>query len=278
MAGKQAILISVAFVLAIAGSVARAQDVEGSASVAPTFSRAYSMRPLTLPQGRLRIDLAPPDYGYMDHGEINGGRGLRVFIRDDNDPERGDEFVGLGVGGAYGIMDELEAGGLIFPFIFHPDFDFGDMELYCRYAFLRGASKLGVQGVLRIPTGSRNFALGVGMPAQFELGGSTRLDTGVELELVFVRNDNDHVNLDLPLAINVNIGRTGFIGGRTGLFFDGFDEMAINLGMQGGASVHRTVDLTASFNFPRFLWTGPGYAVNPDVEIIAGANIYIDLI
>jgi hypothetical protein len=276
VAGKQATLICISLVLATAGGIARAQDVEGSASVAPTYSSAYSTRPLTLPEGRLRIDVAPPDYGYMDHGELNGGlgasggRGLRIFI-----PEDGDAGVGLGIGGAYGIMDELEAGGLIFPFVFVPDFDFGDMELYCKYAFLRGASQLGVQATLRIPTAS-DFAMGFGMPAQFELGGSTRLDTGVELEMVFA--DDARINLDLPLAINVNIGRIGFIGGRTGLLFLDFDEMAINLGMQGGAAVHRTVDLTASVNFPLFLWTGPGDAVNPDVEIIAGANIYVDLI
>jgi hypothetical protein len=269
--GKEGTLVLVFVVLATAANVARAQQVEGRASAAPAFSRAYSARPLTLPEGRLRIDAAPPDYGYMDHGEINGGRGLRVFI-----PKDGDAGVRLGLGGAYGIMDELEAGGLIFPFIFAPDFDFGDMELYCRYAFLKGASQLGVQAVLRIPTGSRDFALGVGVPAQFELGGSARLDTGVELELVF--GHNDHVNLDLPLAVNFDIGRTGFIGARTGLVFVDLRDMAINLGLQGGASVDPAVDLTASFNFPYFITTGGDDAFHPDFEIIAGANIYVDLI
>jgi hypothetical protein len=256
--------------MATAAGVARAQNVEASASVGPVYAGGYSTRPLTLPEGRLRIDLAPPDYGYMDHGELNNGRGLRIFI-----PDEGDVGVALGIGGAYGIMDELEAGGLLFPFVLAPDFDFGDMELYCRYAFLRGASQLAVQPVLRIPTAG-DFALGIGMPAQFELGGSTRLDTGVELEMVFA--DDARINLDVPLAINVNIARTGFIGGRTGLVFYEFDEMAINLGMQGGAAVHRSVDLTASVNFPVFLWTGRGDAVNPDFEIIAGANIFLDLL
>ncbi len=268
MVGRQARFGIYCLLLAAVGNTAAAQGYEGSASPG-SYHVGYSTRPLTLPEGRLRIDLAPPDYGYMDHGELNNNRGLKVRI-----PDEGDARVGLGVGGAYGILDEFEAGGLIFPFVFAPDFDFGDMELYARYAFLRGAAQLAVQPVLRIPTAS-DFALGIGMPAQFRLGGSVRLDTGVELELIFA--NNARINLDVPLAVNVNIGRTGFIGGRTGLLFYDFEEMAINLGIQGGAAVHRMVDLTASVNFPYFLTTAGDDPVRPDVEIIMGANIFVDL-
>ena len=247
-----------------------AQEGDNIASIGSPTGGPYLARPFNLSQGRLRIDLAPPDYGYMDHGDLNNGRGLRVLV-----PEHGDAFVGLGVGAGYGVNDNVEAGGLIFPFVIAPDFDFGDMELYCRYAFVQSRTRLGVQTVIRIPTAS-DFALSVGFPAQFLLGDSTRIDTGAELELIF--EDDARVNLDIPLAVNVDIGGSAFLGARTGLYVYDLDELAINLGVQGGGSVDPMVDLTASLNFPRFLWTGPGDAFNVDiVEIVAGATIFLDV-
>ena len=268
MVNRQAAFIFLSVLLAVVGNTAVAQWYQASASLGSEYRGGYSKRPLVLPERVPRIDLAPPDYGYMDHGELNNGRGLRVFI-----PDEGDAWVGLGVGGAYGITDEFEAGGLIFPFSLVPDFDFGDMELYCRYAFHRGRSQLAVQPVLRIPTAS-DFALGVGMPAQFAFAGSVRLDTGVELEMIFAADAR--INLDLPLAITLDAGPTVFIGGRTGLFFGNFEEMFVNLGMQGGAAVHRLVDLTASINFPSFLTTAGDDPVRSDFEIIMGANFFLE--
>ena len=82
--------------------------VLASAAIAPTAGAqgaGYLGRPLTLQQGRGRIDVGPPDYGYMAHGSINNGRGLTLVV-----PPAGDTVVGIGAGGAYGITSQLEGG------------------------------------------------------------------------------------------------------------------------------------------------------------------------
>lgn len=251
---------------------------------AQRFNRAtaggYSSRPLTLPRHYLRIDLNPSDYGYMDHvspllvdsahddHSLNNDRGLRLTVEELNDV-----YLGLGTGMGYGILDELEVGGLLFPFLFHPDFDFGDMELYGRYAFLRGGAQLAIQLTVQIPTYS-DFAIGFGLPAQFTIGSSTRIDTGLELELILA--DDESVNLDIPFALTFDVGNSGFFGVRSGIILPGMDDAAINLGVQGGINVDGAVDLSASFNWPAFIWTGPDDAVNLDTfEIVLGASIFI---
>jgi hypothetical protein len=252
---------------------------------AQRFNRAtsggYSSRTLTLPRRYLRIDLNPSDYGYMDHVSLtpftsgpnfanflNNDRGFRIGVVDADDV-----YLSLGTGMGYGILDELEVGGLLFPFLLHPNFDFGDMELYGRYAFLKGDAQLGVQLTIQIPTHT-DFGIGFGLPAQFTIGSSARIDTGLELELIFT--DDESVNLDIPFALSFDVGRSGFLGLRSGIILPDMDEAAINLGAQGGLNIDGTVDLSASFNWPYFIWTGREDKVNPDTfEIVLGASIFI---
>jgi hypothetical protein len=233
----------------------------------------FASRPITLPKGLLRLDLAPPDYGYMEHGELNRDRGLQLRVDEGNDPN-----LGLGLGASYGITSDFEVGGLLFPFIFAPDFDFGDMELFGRYGFVRGNVQLAGQLTLRIPT-QRKFGLGFGLPMLFRISNSFLIDSGIELEIIFPHHGDEYLNLDLPLAFNFDIGRSAFLGFRTGVLVVHMDDAAINLGLQGGLRADRSVHLTASFNWPRFIWTGPGDAVNPDTfEVIFGISIFVDVL
>ncbi|MBN1652248.1 MAG: hypothetical protein JXA30_00570 [Deltaproteobacteria bacterium] len=242
----------------------------GAQSYNPATAGGYSARSLTIPKRYLRVDLAPADYGYMDHGVINNDRGMKLGVWEADDVS-----LNLGAGAAYGILDEFEIGGLLFPFLFYPDFDFGDMELYGRYAFLQGKAQLAFQFTMQIPTNT-DFAIGIGLPARFTIGSSARIDTGLELELIFA--DDAVVNLDIPFALSFDVGDSGFLGLRSGLFLPDMEELAVNLGVQGGFNVDGTVDLSASFNWPGFLWTGPGDAINPDTfEIVVGASIFVDI-
>jgi hypothetical protein len=256
----------IAYFLVVALGILAFKAEPAEAQHSPT-NQAF--QPITLPKGVVSLDLAPPDYGYMEHGEINEGRGLRVSKWEKADPA-----VGLGLGASYGISNDIEAGALLFPFIFSPESDFGDMELFGRYAFTHGNAQLAGQITLQIPT-HNDFGLGFGIPARFFVSRGFMIDTGVELEIVFPEHSEDErVNLDLPLAFNFGVGSTGYLGFRSGILVYHMDDAAINLGFQGGFNVDPAVSLTASFNWPRFIWTGAGDAINPDTfEIVLGATI-----
>jgi hypothetical protein len=231
----------------------------------------YSSRPLTLPAYYLRVDLAPSDYGYMDHSDLNNDRGMRIHVNGDNDVG-----VGLGVGAGYGILNELEVGALLFPFIFAPNGDFGDMEFYGRYAFLKGGAQLAGQFTIQIPT-QTDFGMGFGFPARFTISSLMRIDTGVELEALFASHNN-RANLDIPLALNFDVTDSGFVGLRTGVVLPKFKDAVFNLGVQGGCRIHPMVELSASVNWPSLFWTGRGDNVHEDiVDIIFGASIFIGL-
>ncbi|MGD8863597.1 MAG: hypothetical protein PVI30_26520 [Myxococcales bacterium] len=238
----------------------------GVASAQTTGGAGYLARGLTLSAGQWRIDAAPPDWGYMEHGEVNRGRGFRLV-----EPPVGDTRVYLGAGGAYGITNQLELGGLVLPLRLAPDGDLGDLEAYLRYAFTPGGS-LAAQVTVRIPTDS-DLAVGIGLPAFVALGGGGRLETGVELELID-RNDTT-VNIDVPLAFQFAVTSSLYAGPRTGVVLLDLDEAVINLGGQIGGAVSPQVELSASVNLPNFLQTY-GDTVNLDwVEIIFGATFLL---
>lgn len=241
------------------------------AKIVMSGSEGYAQRPLTLPTGHVRVDLGPPDFGYMDHGLLNNRRGLNILV-----PSRGDASVGLGLGAAVGVMENLEVGTLLLPFALSPDFDFGDIELYGRYEFLQGRYELAAQLTVNIPTDT-DFGFGIGVPALFEIGDSIRVDTGAELEVVFY--DDTQVNLDIPAAFSVEVADIAFVGVRTGLFVRDFDDIDINLGAQAGVTLLKMVDLTASFNWPFFI-SSRNYldAFNLDwFQIIFGGTLYFDV-
>lgn len=262
-------LCATLFLGVLFSSVSTSSLAQKSGRVLSASAYHYAFRPITLPKGILRIDLAPPDYGYMEHGQLNHNRGLNMLIQEGDDVN-----LGFGAGASYGIERNFELGALLFPFIFAPDFDFGDMELFGRYGFVQGSAQLAAQLTLRIPT-QTEFGLGIGMPMVFRVTKTFLLDTGLELEIIFY--DDELVNLDLPAAFNFSISPAAFIGFRTGILVVDMDEAAINLGLQGGFSIDPTVGLTASFNWPAFLWTGGGDTFNPDTfEILFGLSLYID--
>ena len=232
---------------------------QGSAS-----AQGYIERPLTLPEGTLRLDLAPQDYAFMDHGALNDARGLR--LRDLGD----DVGVSLGAGLGYGLGSGFELGGLILPLQLAPDTDVGDLELYGRYAITEAVA---LQATLQLPTQTET-GLGFGLPVYLPLGDAARLETGVELEVIFYKDAV--ANLDVPLAINFAVAREVFLGLRSGLLLWDFDEAFVNLGVQGGVTVDPAADLTVSFNFPQFITTvGDDAVVVDGWELIFGANIFI---
>jgi hypothetical protein len=262
-------------------------EVTGGSGTLPT---AFSQRSMTLPRLHLRIDLAPPDQALMDSGFFMGGYTLNSYgitLVDDSDPDPpgdADTAASLGIGAGFGILDELEVGMLLFPVHIKPG-DFGDMQLYGRYRFLDTDNlELGVQLTLQFPTWS-DFGLGIGMPLLLQFGEIFRLDFGVELEFVF--NDEDgpgddddaFINLDLPIAITINVTENIFLGPRLAIFIFDFDEVLVPIGgfVGGtipGSGVLAAVDIHGSFLF--YIQDDDNFTGDVDWRILFGANFFLD--
>lgn len=256
-------------VLALLGLVAACQINEGVAR-----AQTYLTRPISLHAGQLRIDVGPSDYGYMDHGGINGSYipgGVDNGARGGRFVDRpGDTAISLGLGMAYGVTDRLEVGGLVIPLQLSPRGDMGDVELYGRFGMTRG---LALQATLQLPTHTE-LGVGLGIPFKVALG-AHRLEMGVELEFIFEERESAH--LDVPFALQFALSKNVFAGFRSGIYFERLEDIAVNLGVQGGVTIANAVDLTASFNIPKFLWTGPGDSVRLDgYQLILGLNIYVN--
>lgn len=238
-----------------------------AAALAAPLDRALAAPALLLEAGELRIDAGPSDFAYMDHGRLNDGRGLRLLK-----PGEGDVALSVGLGGAYGVVEDFEVGGMILPLMIAPDADLGGMEVYGRFSLVRGDLNVAAQITLQLPTDA-DFAMGLGAPMELRLSPSLRLQTGAELEIVF---DPAIISLDIPAALNFDVTPGFFMGPRSGLYFDDFSELTINLGAQVGGDVGRGLTLTGSFNWPRFVDTRGTDALNVDwFEVILGLTYRI---
>jgi hypothetical protein len=233
----------------------------------------FASRSLTLGSGTVRIDGGPPDFGYFHPGGpqwINENRGFR--LRADTNLDQ--QWAWLGIGAAVGVTDEVELGGLLLPFRLTPDADFDDMEGYGRFAFLYGDFEMGFQVTLQLPT-QTEWGLGLGLPMLAHATEQMRIDTGIELELLFW--DEEIANLDVPLAFTWDVGG-GFIGPRTGLYIWDFDVVIVPAGLHGGgvlADGH--LDLAAWFMWPEFLHGERDDLIDINVfEVGLGINGRID--
>jgi hypothetical protein len=228
--------------------------------------RGYAGRPLNARRGVVRLDFGPSDFAYMNSGEINSGRGFQLAAG----PGGGDAFT-FGAGIAVGLFDCLELGALVIPLRIVPDEAYGDAELYARHRITRWLS---AQLAFQLPS-ETDFGMGIGFPMLFPIGDLVRLDTGIEAELVFA--DDFRGNLDIPVALNFNLGERGFAGVRTGVFLSDFADLAVSAGLQMGVLLDDSADITASFSWPRLVWTGAGDSFNGDVlNISLGLTVYID--
>jgi hypothetical protein len=230
----------------------------------------YAERPLSLPRGTLRIDIAPSDFGYMDFGEVNDGRAALVIGGNPGGPTT----LYSGVGAALGVVKDFEVGALLFPFPIHPDFDFGNMEAYARYQITHGVFQLGGHIAVQIPTAGR-FGVGLGLPMRILAGDDVRFDTGLEFEIMA---DPGQVHLDIPLAVAFDINDVLFIGPRTGARFPAMQDFQMPLGVFFGGTIADVVDLSTSFTFWNFINTYTDRTVDLRYwQIMLGATVFVDV-
>ncbi|MCA9602195.1 MAG: hypothetical protein R3A78_08405 [Polyangiales bacterium] len=258
-------------------------DVGGGQAV------AYAARGITLPEGTLRVDFAPADRAMLNRGVFMAGSGAlaaaaavinnvlggglggllgaAIDLPTANPASPGfsigdGDMVALSIGGAYGITDDFEVGGILLPLALNPSSGFGDMSVYGRYRLSGGNTEVGLQAAIQIPTNT-DFGIGVGLPVRFHLSESMMLNTGVEAGIIFATGDAG-IGLNLPLEFAVNVMPNVFLGAFTGvntaLNPNALKLISLPLGVFGGYSLDlgnkMLLDLSGQFAFQNFLQFG----------------------
>jgi len=247
-----AAVVSALAVAALGPAAASAQPAEEEGTGLPL---AVAERPLTLTQGTVRGDAT---FAFA-----------RSTIRDIDpmtmtERVRTNTIFSASLGGAYGVLDDLELGAQVAPVRFAPDVTFGDLSLlgdpdaYGVYRFLRGVLELG--GTLRVTVPLQaDFRIEPGVLARVHGGEILRIDTGVLLPVVF-RDAGAQLDPTVPLVARIQIVPAVFVGLSTGITVRDTDlERAI---LPAGAFAGVTVpaarggpllDVSIAFQFPRFL-------------------------
>lgn len=234
---------------------ARAQNTSQPTS-ASGLSTQYVKRPIVLPQGTVRVDIANPNYSSLDSGLINGGRGFRVSR--SGVCRSGPQFemsscVDLGLGAGVGLLPNLEAGVFLVPLRFSPYSDFGNIEAYGRYS-LADSNKLSLaaQVAVSMPT-DRDFGVSLGGAFNLKIDPRLIIEVGAELE-IFVR-DSANIILDVPAALIFQVAPPFFVGVKTGAIAIFDSHFYSPFGFLAGYTIRdgRTlVDISASFTFDTF--------------------------
>lgn len=226
---------------------ASAQDTQAAYPVRLT------LRPQTIPQRTVRIDAGFGANRIEACVTILGGRSCG-----------GATSTVLSVGGAYGILDDLEVGATVLPLQLTDDFAYLNPSVYGRYRFLRNDQmQLAADLTLTFPARSgSSFGMSVGVPAWFYINEAFQIQTGLYYQATF--SDPVSHGLWVPAVFNINVMDNLHVGIRTGLslpFRDTGDTLSVPLGVEVGYAVAQAnnrpiVDIVPYFHFPLFLVPG----------------------
>ncbi len=209
------------------------------------YAIKYAARPLTLSKMTLR---AEADFLF---------------------PRLVDFGVGLRVGAAFGITDDLEVGATILPLALSPNAGYGDIPVYGRFRFLKGNFEVGAQLALNIPT-STDFGLTPGLVAVLH-SNNFRLDVGLNFDVRF--SDPDAItSLLIPITASLNFSDNFWAQIRTGINVPNFDGLVVPLGIGGFYTIAKgdvpMLDVGATFDFPSYIQTIGGDALVLDYFVI----------
>lgn len=226
---------------------------EASAQNAQAYPLRVTQRPLTIPQRTVRIDAGFHANRYEACFTVLGSRSCS-----------GATTTHLNLGGAFGILDDLEVGATLIPLRLTDDFAFTNPSLYGRYRFMRtDQMQLAADLSLTIPVQSgSSFGMSVGVPAWFYLNEGFQIQTGLYYQATF--SDPVSHGLWVPAVFNINVMDNLHVGIRTGLslpFQNTGDTLSLPLGVEvgyalAGANNRPLVDIVPYFNFPQFLVPG----------------------
>ena len=256
--------------LALAGS---ASQVAAQPSSNPA---RYVERPLTLPKGTLRVNTQLHIVGFEAMPS----------------PREYDVATRLGVGAAFGIIDDFEVGASSQPIMsfndrdaispaLSPDPDVLNSYLYARYRFLAGRSvQIAAEAGVELPWDD-DVAFVFALPIRIQAGRSFALDTGVGFR---IDTDPFVPTLMFPIRPRFNVGNVYF-GFDTGVFVTDFDadqvriplEFELGVGIPLGRQRRHVLDIYGHGGLPLFLVPARDDPVVQQIFIVTiGARVYID--
>lgn len=221
-----------------------AATTDGAAVATGVYPTMWAPRPMTLPQSTLSI-----------RGDFRVVHFPPIPLPVIDNPDTG---IAILAGVKFGILDDLEIG--VAPFaltIVDGDADYGDIQAYVMYRFLRLAEdivELGALAGVIFPIQSEAVQLEVGVPAVIHPIEPLRIETGVLFSFDFL--DPLFAAVRIPLLVGYSILEPLFAGVRTGISKSLTSEGgSIPVGLFAGwtfgaAGGPPVVDLTGYFEFP----------------------------
>lgn len=270
---KRALFFTAIAAMLSLAPLASAQDDNSAAPARAqsASSDAWASRSLTPNKLQLQIFAGPTSQQALS---IRGGTqefGLTIRHRHP-DSNR----VGLPIGLAFGVLDNLEV-GIGLPIYLSPG-DFGDLPIWATYQFMEGDFQMGAQLVLFLPTSS-DFGVQLGLPMMYS-NGRIRVDTGVFAKFRF--SSPVATEIFAPARLGFQINDALYAGVQTELRLSLYKSHAhfnmpiygfVGYTLNGGLG---PIDLGFRFGFDNFIQAGDG--VNRAVELrnfsfALGANI-----
>jgi len=230
----------------------------------PGLEGKWSRRHLTSPMNSLNI-LAGPGQPMLlgarfgEQGVVDGGG---AYLHRGLGANAGQEFWLRG-GVAFGLTKDWEAGALFLPFRFAPDFTFSSITVFITRGFRFENWDTGVRVLFQTPyknaEGERVWQLNPSVPLLLR-GERIRLDAA--LVLPFASRDW-RVGLSLPARVSLNLSPQLFFGFESGISKPNFNDahdLTIPLGSLAGYTAlfgDRVVDFTVLFSWDHFLSPSP---------------------
>lgn len=226
------------------------------------------LRPLTLPLGVLRGDLA---FAYQ-----HGNPALWAFA----------------AGAGYGITDDFELDATLLPLLLSPVFEYGDPTVSGTYRFIRGDT-LEVGGFLGLTLYTHNtrfngaLTITPGLPVLVRFGDSVRLDTGVFVPVTFGADRGTILGAFAPLRFTFQVNDPLYLGVGTGLGVGDFSHFGDTIYAPLNGFVGYTIapgcspliDLRATVGFPELYASGVrgGVETNNWQAMLSG-SIYLPVV
>jgi len=232
----------------------------------PGLEGQWSQRHLTSPMNSLNI-LAGPGQPMLlgsrfgEQGVVDGG-GAYLHNGPLATSNPGQEFWLRG-GVAFGLTKDWEAGALFLPFRLAPDFTFSSITVFITRGFRFKNWDTGVRVLFQTPyknaEGERVWQLNPSVPFLYR-GGAFRLDAA--LVLPFASRDW-RLGLSVPARVSLNLNPHLFFGLESGFAkanFSDAHDLTLPFGALAGYTAlfgNRVVDFTGLFSWDHFLAPSP---------------------